>query len=232
MVLVLAGLVSVVVGDVSAPVQEAATRLRIAQPTTPRPFTPDPLLHTAARLAVEHLLMAEHPRLDLERIEDMSSAKTTPRSRESVWDYPRPPRVELDDRRVVVMSGEIELATTTIAHRVLETSHPPVFYIPAQHVGWAHLKPNRHTTFCEYKGRANYFDLKGGAQVIRNVAWTYRTPSPGFEQLRDMVAFYPGKVDCYVEGVKVEPQAGDFYGGWITPEIDGPFKGGHGTTGW
>ena len=162
----------------------------------------------------------------------MTETTTTPTGRESVWDYPRPPRVEIDDRRVVVMSGESELANSTIAHRVLETSHPPLFYIPAQHVKWAHLKPSRHTTYCEYKGRASYFDLKTGSRSDRNVAWTYRTPSRGYEQLRDMVAFYPGKVECFVDGTRVEPQAGDFYGGWITPEIEGPFKGGPGTFGW
>jgi len=152
---------------------------------------------------------------------------------ESVWDYPRPPRVEATARRVRVMfDGEV-IADSTRALRVLETSHPPVYYIPLDDVRREYLVPSRRHSFCEFKGRADYFTLAHDGHRSLEAAWSYPHPSPGYQQLADHVAFYPGRVDaCFVDDERVEPQAGDFYGGWITTDIVGPFKGGSGTAGW
>lgn len=152
---------------------------------------------------------------------------------ESVWDYPRPPRVEATARRVRVMfDGEV-IADSTRALRVLETSHPPVYYIPLDDVRREYLVPSRRHSFCEFKGRADYFTLAHDGHRSPEAAWSYPHPSPGYQQLADHVAFYPGRVDaCFVDDERVEPQAGDFYGGWITADIVGPFKGGSGTAGW
>ena len=154
---------------------------------------------------------------------------------ESVWDYPRPPRVELSRRRVrVVLGGEV-IVETTRAHRVLETSHPPVYYVPSEDVAAGALEPARGGgTFCEWKGQASYFDVIGGTgRRVERGAWTYRDPAAPFAVLREAVAFYPGPMDeCTLDGEVVVAQPGDFYGGWITSEIIGPFKGGAGTSGW
>lgn len=154
------------------------------------------------------------------------------RPTESVWDYPRPPVVVPDDRPVRVETSETVLGATTSSVRVLETSHPPVFYIPERDVEMEWLMMNSHTTVCEFKGRARYYDLLLPGRVVWNVGWTYPDPTPEFRQLQGMIAFYPAKVDCYVDDVRVGSQEGGFYGGWITPEIEGPFKGAPGTTGW
>jgi uncharacterized protein (DUF427 family) len=153
---------------------------------------------------------------------------------ESVWDYPRPPRVEPSSKRVrVVLGGEV-IADSTNAHRVLETSHPPVYYVPLADVLPGALEPAHGTTVCEWKGRASYFDvLGGGGRRAERAAWTYLAPSPAFTVITKAIAFYPGKMDeCALDGERVEAQPGDFYGGWITSEIVGPFKGGTGTSGW
>jgi uncharacterized protein (DUF427 family) len=152
---------------------------------------------------------------------------------ESVWDYPRPPRVEPTGKRVQVIIDGVIVADTTRAKRVLETSHPPVYYIPPEDVRIEFFTANRHATMCEYKGAASYYDADVNGRRIANVAWFYRQPSPGFETIRDHLAFYPSKVDAaLVDGEQVQAQEGDFYGGWITKEIVGPFKGGAGTWGW
>lgn len=152
---------------------------------------------------------------------------------ESVWDYPRPPRLEETNRHIRVMvNGEI-IADTHRAKRVLETSHPPVYYIPPADVRMDLLRPAPGKTWCEWKGQASYHDLFVGEVVIPRAGWSYAQPTPGFEAIRDHIAFYPSKMDsCTVDGEQVRPQAGDFYGGWITSEIVGPFKGGPGTAGW
>ncbi|NDJ75349.1 MAG: DUF427 domain-containing protein [Chloroflexi bacterium] len=152
---------------------------------------------------------------------------------ESVWDYPRPPRVEESTKRIRVEVDGETIAETTRALRVLETSHPPVYYIPPEDVQSELLSQTRRRTFCEIKGAASYWTLRVGERVIEDVAWSYADPSPGFESLSGYLAFYPSRVDaCYVDGERVQSQAGDFYGGWITSEIVGPFKGGPGTVGW
>lgn len=153
------------------------------------------------------------------------------RTVESVWGYPRPPRIEEDSRRIVARSGEVVLADTTRSARVLETSHPPVFYLPPAEVEMNLLRANPNTTFCEFKGRAVYWDSIAGKTISR-AAWSYPTPSPGFEEIKDWIAFYPSKVECIVDGEAVRSQASEFYGGWITSEIAGPFKGGPGTNLW
>ena len=152
---------------------------------------------------------------------------------ESVWDYPRPPRVEASTRRIRVVIGDVTVADTTRAFRVLETSHPPVYYIPPEDVRREYLRPSRRRTFCEFKGDASYYDLEVDGRIVRDAAWYYQDPSPGYEPIRDHLAFYPGRVDeCFVDDERVAAQAGDFYGGWVTADIEGPFKGGPGTTGW
>jgi len=153
---------------------------------------------------------------------------------ESVWDYPRPPRVEPAARRVRVELGGELIVDTTRAHRVLETSHPPTYYVPSEDVAPGVLVPSRgRTTFCEWKGIASYFDVVTLGRTVERGAWTYPDPTPDFEAIRDAVAFYPGRMDaCFVDDERVVAQPGDFYGGWITADVLGPFKGVAGTTGW
>lgn len=152
---------------------------------------------------------------------------------ESVWDYPRPPALVPCERRVRVEIGGQILAESDGALRVLETSHPPTIYLPPQDVREDLLVPVGRTSFCEFKGIAAYFDVEAGDRSEPAVAWTYRDPSPGFEALRDFVSLYPGRMDaCFLGDERVQAQPGDFYGGWITRDITGPFKGGPGTRGW
>jgi uncharacterized protein (DUF427 family) len=152
---------------------------------------------------------------------------------ESVWDYPRPPRVEPVSKRVRVVFEGVTIADTTRAKRVLETSHPPVFYIPPEDIRMEHLERTGRATFCEWKGSAGYYTVRVGARVAEDAAWFYPAPARGFESIRDHVASYPSRMDaCYVGDERVRSQEGDFYGGWITDEIVGPFKGGPGTWGW
>ena len=153
---------------------------------------------------------------------------------ESVWDYPRPPRVEQTPRRIRVLHDGVALADSTRAYRVLETSHPPTYYVPQADVAGESLEPStgRQTT-CEWKGRATYLDVVTDSARVERAAWTYPDPLPGFEALRDAVAFYAQLVDeCWGDGERVHAQDGTFYGGWITSDLVGPFKGSPGTTGW
>ena len=153
--------------------------------------------------------------------------------KESVWGYPRPPRAEPSTRRIRVVFGGVTVADTTRAIRVLETSHPPAYYVPPEDVNREYLRPSRRQTYCEFKGQASYYDLVVGEREVRDAAWYYPEPNERFAALRDHVAFYPGRVDaCFVDEEQVVAQAGDFYGGWVTSDIEGPFKGGPGTAGW
>jgi uncharacterized protein (DUF427 family) len=155
------------------------------------------------------------------------------KERESVWDYPRPPRVEPSSRSVRVVFNGITISETKKSLRVLETSHPPTYYVPPDTVQQQYLFRTDHKSICEFKGIATHYDVKVGEKVSRNAAWSYHNPNTGYESMKDFVAFYPGRVDaCYVDGERVRAQEGDFYGGWITSEIEGPFKGGPGTAGW
>ncbi len=152
---------------------------------------------------------------------------------ESVWDYPRPPRLEDSDRLVVVEFAGRVVAESRRSKRVLETSHPPVFYIPPEDVIAEFLRPSSRSSFCEFKGRARYWTLVVDGRTSRDAAWSYDSPSPRFAPIRGHLAFYPSRVDaCSVDGERVRAQDGDFYGGWITSEIVGPFKGAAGTMGW
>ena len=148
---------------------------------------------------------------------------------ESVWDYPRPPRVEPTSEHVVITLDRRVIADTTNAVRVLETSHPPVYYLPRAAFAEGSLSTAAGTSFCEFKGVARYLSV-GSAD---RSAWYYPEPSPGYEELVDRVAVYPGVMDSVtVDGETVVPQAGGFYGGWITSRVVGPFKGEPGTSGW
>lgn len=149
---------------------------------------------------------------------------------ESVWDYPRPPDLRPDGRRVEVRAGGRVIADSTHTVRVCETASPPTFYIPPADLRWNALVEAPGQTYCEWKGSAVYWAL--AAEPDTPVAWAYPKPKRAFRRLRDYVCFYPGRVECRVDGVRVQAQQGGFYGGWITPEIVGPFKGDPGTGGW
>jgi uncharacterized protein (DUF427 family) len=152
---------------------------------------------------------------------------------ESAWDYPRPPRLEPVAARLTVVLGGVTIAETTGALRVLETSHPPNYYLPPDDILDGVLEPSSHGSFCEWKGRAHYFTVRAGGRVEPDAAWAYGSPSPAFTAITDHVAFYAGQMDeCTVGGEVVVPQPGGFYGGWITSTVVGPFKGGPGSRGW
>lgn len=151
---------------------------------------------------------------------------------ESVWDYPRPPRLDADAREVVVRLGDVELARTRRALRVLETSHPPTFYLPREDVSMQHLVPAGGGSFCEWKGPCSYFDVEVPGQRLARVAWSYERPFADARALAGHVAFYADRLECFVAGERARPQPGGFYGGWVTSELVGPFKGEPGTGGW
>lgn len=146
---------------------------------------------------------------------------------ESVWDYPRPPRLEDSARHIEVVFNGVTIADSRRTKRVLETSHPPVYYIPPADVRREYLTPTDRVTICEWKGHASYYTVAVGGKVAANAAWYYPDPTPPYAALKEYIAFYPGEMDaCFVDGERVEPQPGDFYGGWITRDIVGPFKRG------
>lgn len=149
---------------------------------------------------------------------------------ESVWDYPRPPRLERWPRRIEVHAGSRLLAATTRAWRVCETASPPTVYLPPEDVDLAALVAVDGSSYCEWKGAASYLALADDPAIP--VAWTYHTPTAAFAAIADHLAFYPGRLECRVDGESVRPQPGGFYGGWITDELVGPFKGEPGTTHW
>ncbi len=152
---------------------------------------------------------------------------------EWVWDCPRPPRVEATTQQIRIVFNGVVIAETTTAQRVLETSHPPTYYIPPADIAVEYLTPSRLTTVCEFKGRAGYCTIRVGDRVAEDAAWRYADPRPGYESIKNHVAFYPSRMDlCMVDGEPVKAQPGDFYGGWITAAVIGPFKGRLGTKGW
>jgi uncharacterized protein (DUF427 family) len=152
---------------------------------------------------------------------------------ESVWDYPRPPRVEPTDQHIQVIFDGVIVADTRCAQRVLETSHPPVYYLPPEDVKLEYLTLAPQQTRCEFKGSAVYYHILVEDKFASNIAWSYPDPTPEFAMIKGYLAFYPSKMSaCLVDGELVEAQEGDFYGGWITKNILGPFKGGPGTWGW
>jgi len=150
-----------------------------------------------------------------------------------VWQYPRPPRAERDHRRAVLRRAGVVIADTTDLVRVLETSHPPTFYLPRSAFG-EYLQPGERMTFCEWKGAARYVDVVvAGAEPLAEVGWWYPEPDRRYPELADRVAVYAGPFDeITLDGEVVRPQPGGFYGGWVTDEVVGPFKGGPGSWGW
>lgn len=152
---------------------------------------------------------------------------------ESVWDYPRPPRLEESSQHIRVVFNGVTIADTHGALRILETSHPPVYYIPPDDIQMQYLVQTPRSSYCEWKGQAGYYTVSVGDRMAENAAWFYPDPVPDYAALKGHVAFYPSRMEaCYVDDERVQSQAGDFYGGWITSAIVGPFKGGLGTWGW
>ena len=152
---------------------------------------------------------------------------------ESVWDYPRPPRIKPCALRVRVEFNGMLIADSTNAWRLLETSHPPSYYIPPSDVRVELLSPTEDHTFCEYKGRASYWNLTVAGSKAESAAWSYPSPTVAYQDLKDHLAFYAHRVDaCFVGEERVRPQQGGFYGGWITSNLKGPFKGVPGSRGW
>ena len=151
----------------------------------------------------------------------------------SVWSFPRPAVCEAEPRRLEIIHRGMKIASTKAGVRTLETSHPPSYYFPPDSIAPGVLRPSRQTSFCEWKGRAVYFSVVVGDEVFSDVAWSYPEPSLPFEALRDHVAFYAAPFDgCFVGGERVMPQPGGFYGGWITADLAGPFKGAPGSRFW
>jgi len=152
---------------------------------------------------------------------------------ESVWDYPRPPRVEAVTKAIQIVFNSITLVDSCNAQRVLETSHPPVYYIPDKDIQMQYLVKETETSYCEWKGRAEYYSVVMDNKRAEKAAWSYPDPTAPFLAIKNHFAFYAGLMDaCYVDGEHVMPQPGGFYGGWITKDIVGPFKGEPGTLGW
>ncbi len=152
---------------------------------------------------------------------------------ESVWDYPRPPLCEPTQRRLRVKFGGEVIADTTKGYRLCETSHPPGYYIPQADIDMIALEPSTRRSFCEWKGQAEYWSVRVGDRHVRGAAWSYPNPTARFAAIRNYMSFYPQLMDaCFVDDEQVIAQAGDFYGGWRTAEIVGPFKGAPGTEFW
>jgi uncharacterized protein (DUF427 family) len=152
---------------------------------------------------------------------------------ESVWDYPRPPRVESVAERIRVIAGGIVVADSASAMRVMETASPPAYYLPASDLRTDRLEISRTITVCEFKGVATYWNLRLDDRVVRDAGWSYQQPNRGYEAIAGHLAFYAGRVgEAWVGDERVTPQPGDFYGGWVTSRIVGPFKGDPGTFGW
>jgi uncharacterized protein (DUF427 family) len=153
------------------------------------------------------------------------------KDQESVWDYPRPPSMRLDPRPVRVETSHREpLALTNGAFRIAETAAPPTFYVPVEDVVLSRLIRAPGTSFCEWKGTAHYWALMSAPNTV--IAWDYAEPNPAYAEIKDCLGFYPGRVRCFVDGERVRAQPGAFYGGWITSELVGPFKGMPGTEDW
>jgi uncharacterized protein (DUF427 family) len=152
---------------------------------------------------------------------------------ESVWDYPRPPKLEATAKSIQIISNGVTIADTKRAYRLLETSHPPTYYIPPADIAMDYLQLSNRHSFCEWKGNGSYYTVIIGDKTLVDVAWFYPDPTAEFEAIRNYVAFYAGPMDaCYVAGEAVTPQPGGFYGGWITADLAGPFKGVPGSNGW
>ncbi len=159
-------------------------------------------------------------------------AKQPGPGQESVWDYPRPPALVADARHITIAWQQIRVVDTRRAFRVLETASPPTFYFPPADVNQALLQAARGSSFCEWKGEARYWNLVGARDTLEAVAWSYSSPTPAFAAIAGWLAFYPHQLDCRVDQQPVRPQGGAYYGGWVTREIVGPWKGDPGTGSW
>ena len=152
---------------------------------------------------------------------------------ESVWDYPRPPVIRASDEEIIVILGGVEICETRTSWRMLETGHPPTYYLPRSAFIEGSLRSARGISFCEWKGRAAYLDVIGGGKIAARGAWYYPHPNARYAAIHDHVGIYAGAMDeCLVDGERVVPQPGSYYGGWITSTVTGPFKGGPGTENW
>lgn len=152
---------------------------------------------------------------------------------EDVWSYPRPPAIEPVAKLVRIDFADRTIAETDRAFRVLETSHPPVYYLPPAAFSGCELLPAAGSSFCEWKGVARYWTIRVGDRRADRVAWSYPDPTAPYAALRDHLAVYADRMDaCFVGGERVTPQPGGFYGGWITADLKGPFKGVPGSHGW
>jgi uncharacterized protein (DUF427 family) len=164
----------------------------------------------------------------------MPPQRITPQpGQESVWDYPRPPRLEPVSKHIRIIFNSQTIVDTTAGYRVLETSHPPVYYLPPADIQMQYLQATTRGSFCEWKGNALYYHVIVDNRRIENAAWAYPNPTKNFEPIANYLAFYAQLMDaCYVDDELVTPQPGEFYGGWITKDIVGPFKGIPGSWGW
>lgn len=152
---------------------------------------------------------------------------------ESVWDYPRPPAIQAESREVLVKWQGTLIAQTHAALRVLETASPPTIYLPREDIGRQWLESASGSSLCEWKGQASYWSVRVDSDnVLPAVAWSYEEPFPEFQPIAGYISFYPAALECYLAGVRVQPQPGGLYGGWVTPEIVGPYKGNPGTESW
>ncbi|KAJ7515695.1 hypothetical protein O6H91_22G023800 [Diphasiastrum complanatum] len=200
--------------------------LCLLQQQQPR-FLFELLLGKATRSGVHRCLCAASRRMATAEREKVGAGQ------ESVWDYPRPPRLEPVAERIRIVFNSLTIADTTKAYRVLETSHPPVYYIPPADINLSFLKKAGGSSFCEWKGNATYWTLSVNGKTAEKVGWSYENPTAGFLAIKGYIAFYAGPMDvCFVGDEKVEPQPGGFYGGWITSRVVGPFKGVPGSWGW
>jgi uncharacterized protein (DUF427 family) len=165
------------------------------------------------------------------------SARPTPEpiapGQESVWDYPRPPAIGASDEEIIVILGGAEICETRTSWRILETGHPPTYYLPRSAFVAGSLRPARGTSFCEWKGFAWYLDVIGGGKIAPRAGWYYPQPKVRYSVIVDHVGLYTGAMDeCLVDGERVVPQPGNYYGGWITSNVTGPFKGAPGSESW
>jgi uncharacterized protein (DUF427 family) len=159
-------------------------------------------------------------------------AMTPAAGQESVWDYPRPPALLSDSRHITITWGDTLVLSSDRAVRVLETASPPTFYFPPDALTPGLLHPDQASSYCEWKGTAHYWQLRRGQSLLRRVAWCYPQPTPAFQAIAGWLAFYPHQLDCRVDGERVMPQGGEYYGGWVTREIVGPWKGSPDTGAW
>ena len=177
--------------------------------------------------------MARRGVAELERAGGRGAVAENGKPVESVWYFPRPPSVERVDWRIRVIHRGTLIVDAPSVVRVLETSQAPAYYVDEQHVNAEFLRPSRRSTYCEWKGNAAYADVAVGDAVAPDACWTYRDPSPRFEAITDHWAFYARLLDeCWVDDERVDGNEGGFYGGWITTNVTGPFKGGAGTMFW